>query len=111
MAMVVASIGETHAPRTPCGGAGGAAHVPGTPDARRHAHWGSVGMDAAVVTVPGTALRYLANTVAKAFREPTDDEWYVQVDGRWYRAWTSDGPWQGIADKELPADIASHTAR
>ena len=68
-------------------------------------------MDAAVVTVPGTALRYLANTAAKVFREPTDDEWYVQVDGRWYRAWTSDGPWQGIADKELPADIASHMAR
>jgi hypothetical protein len=58
-------------------------------------------------TVEGTSLESLVNTTAKVFREPTDQELYVLVAGRWYRAWTTDGPWQFIPTEELPADIAN----
>jgi len=61
--------------------------------------------------VPGTSLQYLGNTRAKVFREPTDEELYVRVGGDWYRAWTTDGPWQIIAMNQLPADIAKQIAR
>jgi hypothetical protein len=56
--------------------------------------------------VEGTLLEYLANTTAKVFKEPTDQEFYVLISGRWFRAWTTDGPWQFIPSSELPADIA-----
>jgi hypothetical protein len=56
-------------------------------------------------TVEGTSLEYLANTTATVFREPTDQELYVLVAGRWFRSWTTDGPWEFIPSNELPADI------
>lgn len=62
-------------------------------------------------TVPGTSLQYVANTRTKVFREPTDDQLYVQVDGGWYCSWTTDGPWQFIAANKLPGDIAKQIAR
>jgi hypothetical protein len=62
-------------------------------------------------TAAGTSLEYLANTDAKVFREPTDQELYVRVDGAWYRAWTTHGPWQFIPANELPSDIAKQLAR
>src|SRR5262245_59515837 len=62
-------------------------------------------------TVPGTSLQRLSNTQATVFREPTDHELYVGVDGDWYRAWTSDGPWQFIAADQLPSDIVRQIAR
>jgi hypothetical protein len=58
-------------------------------------------------TIEGTSLEYLANTTAKVFREPTDQELYILVTGRWLRAWTTDGPWQFVSGDELPADIAA----
>ena len=48
-------------------------------------------------TVPGTSLLRLANTHATVFREATDEQFYVRVDKDWYRARTTDGPWQFIA--------------
>ena len=62
-------------------------------------------------TAPGTSLRYLANSQAKVFLEPTDDEIYVQVGPDWYRAWSTDGPWGFIPSTQLPADIARYIAR
>jgi hypothetical protein len=56
--------------------------------------------------VEGTSLEYLVNTTAKVFREPTDQQLYVLVGGRWFRAWATAGPWEFIRDNELPADIA-----
>jgi hypothetical protein len=56
--------------------------------------------------VEGTSLEYLANTTANVFKEPTDRELYVLISGRWFRAWTTDSPWQFIPTDELPADIA-----
>ena len=57
-------------------------------------------------TVGGASLESLVNTTTKVFREPTDQQLYVLVGGRWFRAWATDGPWEFIRNDELPADIA-----
>jgi hypothetical protein len=58
-------------------------------------------------TVEGTSLEYIENTNAHVFKEPTDDELYVLVSGRWLRAWTTDGPWEFVPASALPSDIAA----
>jgi len=58
-------------------------------------------------TVEGSSLRYVENTTATVFKEPTDDELYVLASGRWFRAWTTDGPWEFVPRTELPGDIAA----
>jgi hypothetical protein len=58
------------------------------------------------VSFPGTALEYVENTSAYAFKEPTDGELYVFTSERWYRSWTTDGPWEFVATRDLPADFA-----
>jgi hypothetical protein len=62
-------------------------------------------------TVEGTSLEQLVNTTATIFREPTDQELYALVASRWFRAWTTDGPWQFIPGEELPTDIAAWLAK
>jgi hypothetical protein len=57
-------------------------------------------------TVGGTSLEYIENTTARVFREPTDQELYVLIAGRWFRSWTTDGPWQVVPGDDLPADFA-----
>jgi hypothetical protein len=61
--------------------------------------------------VSGTALRQMRNANATVFQEPTDHELYVHLPAGWFRAWTTDGPWQGVTPSELPADLARTTAR
>ena len=56
--------------------------------------------------LPGTSLQQITNTTAKVFREPTDGELYVRSQAGWFRAWTTNGPWQRIAEGSLPADLA-----
>jgi hypothetical protein len=56
-------------------------------------------------TVEGTSLEYVENTTANVFKEPTDQELYVLISGRWLRAWTTDGPWEVLSPSELPSDI------
>jgi hypothetical protein len=51
-------------------------------------------------------LAQLVNTTTTVFKEPTDDELYVLVMDRWFRAWTTDGPWQFVPAERLPSDIA-----
>jgi hypothetical protein len=58
-------------------------------------------------TIEGTSLKYVENTTANVFKEPTDDELYVLSSGRWFRAWRTDGPWQFVPGDELPADFAA----
>jgi hypothetical protein len=48
----------------------------------------------------------LQNTNAVVFKEPTDKELYVHVDDGWFRAWTTDGPWERVPENALPADLA-----
>jgi hypothetical protein len=56
-------------------------------------------------TVDGSSLEYIENTTANVFREPTDHELYVLISGRWFRAWTTDGPWEPVSSSDLPSDI------
>jgi len=56
-------------------------------------------------TVEGTSLEYVENTTANVFKEPTDEELYVLISGRWFRAWTTDGPWEVVSRGDLPSDI------
>ena len=57
-------------------------------------------------TLPGTSLQYVVNTSADVFREPTDQELYLLTSGRWFRSWKTEGPWQLVASRDLPADFA-----
>ena len=59
--------------------------------------------------VAGTSLLQVTNTTADVFKEPTDTELYVRTSGRWFRAWTTGGPWEYVPDRELPADVARIT--
>ena len=54
----------------------------------------------------GTSLQQITNTTAEVFKEPTDGELYVRSPAGWFRAWTTNGPWQRIAEGCLPADLA-----
>ncbi len=54
----------------------------------------------------GTSLLYVKNTRAAVFKEPTDQELYVHLAAGWYRAWSTNGPWQRVRDEALPADLA-----
>jgi hypothetical protein len=58
------------------------------------------------VPFSGTPLLYVRNTTSKVFREPTDQELYVQVPAGWFRAWTTNGPWELVPEDKLPADLA-----
>ena len=58
------------------------------------------------VPVNGTSLLRIRNTSALVFREPTDKELYVHVPSGWFRAWTTNGPWQPVLDADLPTDLA-----
>jgi hypothetical protein len=58
-------------------------------------------------SIPGTSLQHLVNTTTTVFKEPTDEELYVLVMDRWFRAWTTDGPWECVPADRLPSDIAS----
>ena len=55
--------------------------------------------------VAGTSLEYVENTSANIFKEPTDEELYVLISGRWFSAWTTDGPWEPVSRSDLPSDI------
>jgi hypothetical protein len=47
------------------------------------------------------------NTTGIVFREPTDQELYVRVPAGWFRAWTTNGPWEPVPEDKLPADLAA----
>jgi hypothetical protein len=53
----------------------------------------------------GTLLMRMTNTSATIFQEPTDHELYVRLPAGWFRAWTTNGPWQQVPDDTLPADL------
>ena len=56
--------------------------------------------------IQGSSLQYAGNTNADLFREPTDHELYLLTSGRWFRSWRTDGQWQFVASRDLPADFA-----
>src|SRR5262245_30954423 len=53
----------------------------------------------------GTMLLYVKNTTGNVFKDLNDQNTYVLVTGRWFRAPGFTGPWQYIAGKDLPPDF------
>ncbi|HUL97908.1 MAG TPA: hypothetical protein VLU24_00415, partial [Mycobacterium sp.] len=54
-------------------------------------------------TLDGTDLLYVKNTDANVFLDTTDQQTYVLVSGRWFKAPAFKGPWQYVTAKDLPA--------
>jgi len=56
--------------------------------------------------IEGTTLSYAKNTTGNLFRHTADQKLYVLVSGRWFRAASTDGPWEHVANDALPKDFA-----
>jgi hypothetical protein len=56
--------------------------------------------------IPGTDLLYVTNTVANVFKYLADQQTYVLVSGRWFRAPAFTGPWSFVPGKDLPKEFA-----
>jgi hypothetical protein len=56
--------------------------------------------------IAGTDLLYVTNTAANVFKYLLDQQTYVLVTGRWFRAPDFGGPWSFVPGKELPQDFA-----
>lgn len=55
--------------------------------------------------IPGTSLKYIANTPGDVLIVGSGD-WYVLIAGRWFTSASSMGPWRWVDPKTLPADFA-----
>ncbi len=56
--------------------------------------------------IEGTQLIYVQNTTGNIFRDLNDQQVYVLVTGRWFRAPALSGPWTYEDGKDLPVDFA-----
>jgi hypothetical protein len=56
--------------------------------------------------IAGTELLYATNTAAHVFLELKMQLVYVLISGRWFRARSTDGPWQYVPGTQLPSDFA-----
>src|SRR6516165_12269625 len=59
----------------------------------------------AYAKIPGTALQYATNTESNVFLHTPDNQVYILLSGRWFRAASLEGPWS-FAGNELPADFS-----
>ncbi|SEN18068.1 hypothetical protein SAMN04487857_11170 [Pseudomonas sp. ok272] len=57
--------------------------------------------------IQGTQLLYAANTTGHIFKEIGDQDSYVLISGRWFRAADMKGPWRFVEADKLPADFAN----
>src|SRR3984885_9228355 len=55
--------------------------------------------------IPGTNLSYATNTQSTFFIHKPDNQLYVLISGRWFRAGSLEAPWV-FAGNDLPADFA-----
>jgi hypothetical protein len=55
--------------------------------------------------IPGTGLSYATNTQSTVFIHKPDNQLYVLISGRWFRAGSLEAPWV-YAGNDLPADFA-----
>ncbi len=58
------------------------------------------------VPIEGTMLLYVSNTTGNLFKNMNDQNTYVLVTGRWFRAPDFSGPWQYVPGTSLPPDFA-----
>jgi hypothetical protein len=56
--------------------------------------------------IEGTQLTYVSNTTGHVFWHRGEQQTYVLVSGRWFRAPSTNGPWTYVAGKDLPPDFA-----
>jgi hypothetical protein len=61
----------------------------------------------AYAPIPGTSLLYAENTTANVFKSLNDQQQYILISGRWYRAPSLDGPWKFVPGTKLPGDFAN----
>jgi hypothetical protein len=59
------------------------------------------------VSIPGTALTYAENTTGHIFRHSGENQYYVLISGRWFRAASLKGPWEFAPYGKLPRDFAN----
>jgi hypothetical protein len=59
----------------------------------------------AYAKIPGTDLQYATNTESNVFLHTPDNQVYVLISGRWFRANSLQGPWI-FAGNDLPADFS-----
>jgi hypothetical protein len=59
------------------------------------------------VPLDGTQLLYVKNTTGRVFKSLADQQTYVLLSGRWFRASGTGGPWTFVAFDALPKDFAS----
>ncbi|WP_448108062.1 autotransporter [Pseudomonas azerbaijanoccidentalis] len=57
--------------------------------------------------IQGTQLLYVTNTTGHIFKEIGDQNSYVLISGRWFRASDMQGPWTFTPADKLPADFAN----
>ncbi|WP_438298754.1 autotransporter [Pseudomonas sp. NMS19W] len=57
--------------------------------------------------IQGTQLLYVSNTTGHIFKEIGDQNSYVLISGRWFRAADMNGPWTFTPADKLPADFAN----
>ncbi len=53
----------------------------------------------------GTQLLSVKNTTGNVFKDLNDQETYVLVTGRWFKAPGFSGPWQSVSARSLPAEF------
>jgi hypothetical protein len=58
------------------------------------------------VPIAGTQLLWASNTTADVFIETSNNNYYVLMSGRWFRAPALNGPWSFVSANALPADFA-----
>ncbi|WP_149137252.1 carbohydrate-binding family V/XII [Cupriavidus campinensis] len=56
--------------------------------------------------VGGTSLLTLSNADHAVFVDPSTNQYYVLLSGRWFRAPMLTGPWTHVTGNQLPADFA-----
>ena len=58
------------------------------------------------VPIVGTQLLWAANTTSDVLIDTANNNYYVLLSGRWFRAAALTGPWTFVASDALPADFA-----
>jgi hypothetical protein len=56
--------------------------------------------------IPETQLLFIANTPSHVFRDLADQQLYLLLSGRWFKAAGAAGPWTYVPGQALPGDFA-----
>jgi hypothetical protein len=59
------------------------------------------------VPIPGTQLLYAENTTGHVFKLVSAQKTYVLASGRWFRAQSTNGPWEFVPADKLAPDFAN----